>query len=83
MIAGHSLGGAVAILCTLQLLQLGSPPAGEEKHVSCICFGTPALGNAALAEYVSASGWGDCFRSIMLPGVLSLLSMVLSIGGDS
>ena len=63
--AGHSLGGAVALLCTLRLLQglSGSPPS-----LHCICFGTPAIGNAALAALVSEFGWESHILNFILPG---------------
>ncbi len=64
--AGHSLGGAVALLCTLRLLQ-GLP--GGTPSLSCICFGTPAIGNAALAALVAEYGWSNHILNFILPGV--------------
>ena len=63
---GHSLGGAVAQLCTLRLLHLlgALPPAA----LRCVSFGAPAVGNAALAEHVTRQGWDSRFLSIALPG---------------
>ena len=69
MVAGHSLGGAVAALSTLRLLrQLPSQPV---PRIKCICFGSPAVGNAALAQMVANSGWEPLFHSVVLPGMSS------------
>lgn len=64
--AGHSLGGAVALLCTLRLLQ---GLAGSTPSLQCICFGTPAIGNAALAAVVAEYGWESHILNLILPGV--------------
>lgn len=61
---GHSLGGAVAVLCTLRLLRY----LPQDAAVRCIVFGTPAIGNAALADLVSSRGWQAHFSSIALQG---------------
>ena len=66
--AGHSLGGAVAALSTLRLLR--QLPSGHQPRVKCICFGSPAVGNAALAQLVARSGWEMLFHSVVLPGDL-------------
>ena len=63
--AGHSLGGAVALLCTLRLLQ---GLAGSTPSLQCICFGTPAIGNAALAAVVAEYGWESHILNFVLPG---------------
>lgn len=64
--SGHSLGGAVAVLCTLRLLRaLGDHTGGAS--IRCITFGMPAIGNAALADHVSLRGWHHCFSSFVLP----------------
>eukprot|EP00884_Botryococcus_braunii_P022747 jgi/Botrbrau1/9156/Bobra.160_3s0028.1 len=67
ILCGHSLGGAVAELCMLRLLR--KLPAEEVAggHAECFCFGTPALGNAALAALVRRSGWDRFFYSMTLP----------------
>ena len=36
--------------------------------VQCICFGTPAIGNAALAAQVYENGWEDHILNFILPG---------------
>lgn len=61
------MGGAVAQLCTLRLLRaLQSRPPVEQLR--CIVFGSPAIGNAALAAHVQREGWSAHFTSIALPG---------------
>ena len=67
LIAGHSLGGSVAVLCTLRLLRALTPSAGAPP-ISCICYGSPAVGNAALARHVDDAGWSQHFVSFALPG---------------
>eukprot|EP00198_Chlamydomonas_reinhardtii_P006846 XP_001696182.1 triacylglycerol lipase-like protein [Chlamydomonas reinhardtii] len=65
VLCGHSLGGAVAKLCTLRLLR--ELPDWPRPRVRCIAFATPAVGNAALAEMVANAGWADHFASYYLP----------------
>jgi hypothetical protein len=65
---GHSLGGAVATLCTIRLLS--TLPKHLHHTVACIGFATPPVGNARLAEAVEAAGWEDCITNYALPGVL-------------
>jgi pimeloyl-ACP methyl ester carboxylesterase len=64
--AGHSLGGAVAMLCTLRLLRQLEPT--ERARLRCVCFGAPAVGNAELAAYVADAGWDEHFSAYLLPG---------------
>lgn len=64
VLCGHSLGGAVALLCTLRLLQGLS---SSTRSVQCICFGTPAVGNAALAAVVAEYGWESHILNFVLP----------------
>ncbi|KAK9844196.1 hypothetical protein WJX81_007745 [Elliptochloris bilobata] len=64
---GHSLGGAVAQLCALDLLQAAQGSGAPPPRVSSVGFATPAVGNAALAERVAARGWGGRFVTYLLP----------------
>lgn len=66
MCAGHSLGGAVAVLATLRLLR--QLPAGAQPALSCNVFACPAIGNAALALYVKEHGWEHYFNNLLVPG---------------
>lgn len=71
------MGGAVALLCTLRLLR-ALTASDVRPLVHCICFGTPAVGNAALATFVDAAGWSTHFTSFVLPG-WSMCLLFLSI----
>ena len=62
---GHSLGGAVAMLCALRLLD--SLPPALHATVACITFAAPPVGNAALAALVAARGWQSRLTNYMLP----------------
>lgn len=53
-LAGHSLGGAVATLCTVRLLD--ALPADLHPTVSCIGFAVPPVGNAQLVALSVAYG---------------------------
>jgi hypothetical protein len=66
VLCGHSLGGAVAELVTLRLLA-AAPTLPGPSRLRCVSFGTPALGNAALAQMVESKGWGAYFSSYALP----------------
>lgn len=60
------MGGAVATLCAIRLLCKCPPP--QPCPVSCIGFATPAIGNRALAELVSAhTTWEDCIKNYLVP----------------
>lgn len=65
-LVGHSLGGAVALLCTLDLLH----SLGEEANpnLACVGFATPAVGNAALADYIKQKGWHHYITNYLVPG---------------
>ena len=65
--AGHSLGGAIAQLCALDLLH--SLPEKEAAEVACVSFAAPAIGNAALAHLVERRGWQAQFSNYLLPGM--------------
>ena len=64
----QSLGGAVASLCTLRVLQQAHDAGHSLPPVSCITFGTPAIGNSALAARVRDNGWKEHFHNVALPG---------------
>lgn len=67
-LCGHSLGGAVAVLCTLRLLTALGPHAPPPDVLRCITFGMPPLGNLALAQHVHANGWVRYITNYALPG---------------
>ncbi|KAF6262739.1 hypothetical protein COO60DRAFT_1699155 [Scenedesmus sp. NREL 46B-D3] len=65
VLCGHSLGGAVAKLVGLQLLR--EAPEWPPPALRVVCFATPAVGNNALAGLVEAAGWGEYFKTYVLP----------------
>lgn len=69
--AGHSLGGAVAVLATLRLLR--QLPRDAQPALRCNVFACPAIGNAALALYVKEMGWEHYFNNLLVPGLRLLL----------
>ncbi|MBA0560463.1 hypothetical protein Golob_017358, partial [Gossypium lobatum] len=71
VLCGHSLGGAVAALATLAILRViavsSSSKESEGVQVKCITFSQPAVGNAALRDYVNRKGWQHYFKSYCIP----------------
>lgn len=65
VLCGHSLGGAVAKLTALRLLR--ELPEWPTPALRCICFATPAVGNASLASLVRDAGWASHFKTYFLP----------------
>ncbi|KAA6417845.1 MAG: lipase class 3 family [Trebouxia sp. A1-2] len=65
VLTGHSLGGAIALLCTLDLLH--SLVDEPNLKLTCVGFATPAVGNAALAEYVKNKGWQKYITNYLVP----------------
>lgn len=68
VLTGHSLGGAVAALTTVQLLRQSAAPLVDDPQVRCISFATPAVANTSLLEEVTAAGWDRYITNIVLPG---------------
>lgn len=66
----------MASLAALRLLKQVPEAA---INVSIIGFAAPAVGNAALAEYISKAGWGDSFISLLLPGLLQHKNIIHSV----
>lgn len=67
VLCGHSLGGAVAALCTLRLLAALGQGGAASTQLRCVTFGSPPLGNAALATHVRERQWETLFHSYVLP----------------
>ncbi|KAF8058465.1 hypothetical protein HT031_005589 [Scenedesmus sp. PABB004] len=65
VLCGHSLGGAVAKLAGLRLLR--DAPQWPPPALRVVCFATPAVGSDALARLVEQAGWGQYFRTYVLP----------------
>ena len=75
---GHSLGGAVASLLGLRVLE--STNGLYEKQVQCITFGSPLFANCHLAEFIN-NKYKSSFVHIIsqhdfVPRVISLFSIV-------
>ena len=64
--AGHSLGGAVAQICALDLLH--AAPLHRLPQLQAIAFAAPAIGNQALAAFVERRGWQQRLTNYLLPG---------------
>jgi hypothetical protein len=81
VLCGHSLGAAVAVLATLQLL---GGAAGAAGRVRCVGFAAPAVGNAALAALVLRRGWERLFELHSTPEdqVIGFINMLLLRGGS-
>ncbi|XP_057421582.1 lipase-like PAD4 isoform X2 [Lotus japonicus] len=64
VITGHSIGGAIASLCTLWLLcYLQS--ISSSVSVMCFTFGSPLLGNEAFSRAISKERWGGNFCHVV------------------
>ncbi|XP_020202758.1 senescence-associated carboxylesterase 101 isoform X2 [Cajanus cajan] len=63
IVTGHGLGGPIASLFTLLLLD--SPGLGK-KHPLCITFGSPLVGDKSFQEAISRSStWSSCFLHVV------------------
>jgi hypothetical protein len=62
---GHSMGGAIAHLCTLRLLN--QLPEDLHYTVRSIGFATPLLGEAAVAEAIAEKGWAKALKNYLVP----------------
>ncbi len=49
VICGHSLGGAVATIVTIQALVL-EPFTESERKIKCITFGAPSVGDEKIRK---------------------------------
>ncbi|KAF3674152.1 putative vesicle transport protein USE1-like isoform 1 [Capsicum annuum] len=74
IVTGHSLGGSVASLFTLWLLD--SLPRYGVQQLLCITFGSPLLGNSGFQKSISEHPtWSSCFLHVVsdkdpVPGFL-------------
>ncbi|MDZ7932856.1 MAG: hypothetical protein U5N21_23585 [Rhodococcus sp. (in: high G+C Gram-positive bacteria)] len=60
---GHSLGGALATLATVRMLEEDLP--AFQGKVGCVTFGAPLVGNSALSTKVRRQGWTRHFLHIV------------------
>ncbi|WCJ20908.1 senescence-associated gene 101 [Euphorbia peplus] len=64
IITGNSLGGSVASLFTLWMLDSINQPT-KTKRPLCITFGSPLIGDLGLQKAVSeCSSWNSCFLNV-------------------
>lgn len=64
IVTGHSLGGSVASLFTLWLLD--NLPINGVQHTVCITFGSPLLGNNGFQKAISEHPtWRSCFLHVV------------------
>ena len=63
MLAGHSLGGALAVLAAFDVKKLGQKQ-GSSPKVTCITFGSPRVGNHAFCKEFEVSS-GSIFLVIL------------------
>ncbi|KFK28610.1 hypothetical protein AALP_AA7G020400 [Arabis alpina] len=61
IITGAALGGSVASLFTLWLLETVDP---GQKHLLCITFGSPSIGDASLQQILENSVRNSCFLHV-------------------
>ncbi|KAG5081975.1 hypothetical protein JHK84_052013 [Glycine max] len=63
IVTGHGLGGAVASLFTISLLN--SIGSGKNRPL-CITFGSPLIGDKKLQQAISrSSNWNSCFLHVV------------------
>ncbi|XP_012568102.1 senescence-associated carboxylesterase 101 isoform X2 [Cicer arietinum] len=63
IITGHALGGSIASLFTLLLLDTID---SKKKKPLCITFGSPLIGDKRLQEAIShSSTWNSCFLNVV------------------
>eukprot|EP00796_Vickermania_ingenoplastis_P004327 gene4327-3141_t len=64
---GHSLGGAIAFLLTLKLLEAyeSDGMVTGPLPISCVTFGAPIVGSRELYECVQERGWSKCFQNVV------------------
>ncbi|GLJ46057.1 hypothetical protein SUGI_0970290 [Cryptomeria japonica] len=61
LFTGHSIGGAIATLATLSILE----KRGKEAPVFATTFGFPLIGDEVLARAVRRQGWADRFFNVV------------------
>ncbi|KAI4345066.1 hypothetical protein L6164_012233 [Bauhinia variegata] len=64
VITGHSIGGAIASLCTLWLLSY-LQSMSSSISVLCITFGSPLLGNESFSRAILKERWGGSFCHVV------------------
>ncbi|KAE9449186.1 hypothetical protein C3L33_18922, partial [Rhododendron williamsianum] len=63
IVTGHSIGGSIATLFTLWLLE--TVPPTDRKRPLCITFGCPLIGDTGLQQAISERPtWNSCFLHV-------------------
>lgn len=64
IVTGHALGGSIASLFTLWLLEIVD--FSKTKHPICITFGSPLIGDSHLQKALfQYSSWNSCFLHVV------------------
>lgn len=61
---GHSMGGAVASLLMLRLLESHGPDSKYRHQLQCFTFGMPMFANPQLAEYLNTAYQGHFYHFV-------------------
>ncbi|XP_028771087.1 senescence-associated carboxylesterase 101 [Neltuma alba] len=65
MVTGHALGGSIASLFTLWLLDNLTIGSGRKHSPLCVTFGSPLLGDSDFQKAISRSPlWNSCFLHV-------------------
>ncbi|KAI8104961.1 hypothetical protein M9435_000135 [Picochlorum sp. BPE23] len=57
VLCGHSLGGALAVLCMIRMLQILDQDSRDMKAIRCFTFGSPGVGDERVKRHVQRRGW--------------------------
>jgi hypothetical protein len=66
VLCGHSLGGALAALCVVRLLDSLKSDDVDLSRIRCVTFGCPGVCDTSLASYVDRQGWGDVIQNVVV-----------------
>lgn len=66
ILCGHSLGGALAVLCTIRMLQILDQNSRDMKMIRCFTFGSPGVGDEEVKRDIQGRGWGNEIVNIVV-----------------
>ncbi|XP_020517447.1 protein EDS1B-like [Amborella trichopoda] len=61
ILTGHSIGGSIAIIATLWLLNQSQKPGTNLTTPQCITFGSPLVGDQRLVQAICRENWSSHF----------------------